>query len=230
MLKYEDLTPLVISFPLGAIEYDVTTRYGPTNLAEEVPDSRQVLKLTKRLLPKLGIALSDLDKKEDGSGPEFHVLNSETEYYVNHTTITNIQERGVSFRRAVDGASFLGAGTGGNGNIWFGDHGKIIKIDLSWRNLERHQSYPTVTVEAMINSIREGKAVQGWLRADSIGIDWPTVKSVTIKGTWPCYDAGDPLNRSDWLHPFAALSTTVDTGRGNVEVEIDCPIIDEPKP
>jgi hypothetical protein len=41
---------------------------------------------------------------------------------------------------------------------------------------------------------------------------------------------GDRFAPSDWLYPFAALETTVDTGRGNVDVEIDCPIIDETKP
>jgi hypothetical protein len=30
-----------------------------------------------------------------------------------------------------------------------------------------------------------------------------------------------------WVHPFATLWATVDTGHGNVDVEIDCPIIDE---
>jgi hypothetical protein len=31
-------------------------------------------------------------------------------------------------------------------------------------------------------------------------------------------------------YPLVALWTTVDTGHGNIDVEIDCPIIDETKP
>ncbi len=221
---------LSISCSLGAIAYDVDTHYGPTNLAEKVPDGQEAVRLTKNLLPKLGLKLSDIDKKDDGPGAAFHVLDSETVYFVNHTFITNIQRRSVCFRRAVDGLSFLGAGTGGNGKITFGDYGKIINIDLSWRNLQRSKSYATVTPDTIMNAIRKGKAVQGWLLANSPGIDWPVVKSVTIKGAWPCYDAGNPLHRSDWLYPFVALDTTVDTGQININVEIDCPIIDETKP
>ncbi len=94
--------------------------------------------------------------------------------------------------------------------------------------MERDKLHPTVTPEMMVKSIREGKAIQGMV-PDTVGsIDWPTVKSVTIKEAKPLYFAGgDPLSPSDWLEPFAALWTTVDTGHGNVDVEIDCPIIDE---
>ena len=220
---------LFISFSQGVLSYKVTTHYGPANLNVDVPDKGEVVRLTKELLPKLGIRLSDIDKGEDGSGPDFSVGDSVTEYYVHPITITNIEFRRVSFRRAVDGVSFLSARTGGNGDIRFGDHGKIIQIYLSWRNLERNKSYPTLTVKSIMQSIRNGKAIQGSVADDSPWIDWPTAKNITIKNARPCYYAGDPLQSSDWLYPFAALSTTVDTGRGNVDVEIDCPIIDESK-
>ena len=56
-------------------------------------------------------------------------------------------------------------------------------------------------------------------------IDWPNVKSVTIKKARPLYFSGD----ADWLYPFLYLRALVDTGNGTVEVGIDCPIIDESK-
>jgi hypothetical protein len=69
--------------------------------------------------------------------------------------------------------------------------------------------------------------VQGFSLGD---IDWPTVKSVKIKKAVPMYYAGNRLAPSDWLYPFAALWTTVDTGNETINVEIDCPIVDETKP
>ena len=82
----------------------------------------------------------------------------------------------------------------------------------------------------MVKSIREGKAIQGMIPDNVGGIDWGTVKSVTIKEAKPLYYAGeDRFSPSDWLRPYAALWTTVDTGHGNIDVEIDCPIIDETK-
>jgi hypothetical protein len=69
-----------------------------------------VLALSKNLLAILGIRTADIEKKADTSEPQFHILNSETSYFVNHVEITNIQQRGVGFRRSVDGVAFLGAG------------------------------------------------------------------------------------------------------------------------
>jgi hypothetical protein len=225
----DDSRTLRISFPFGAIDHDTKHNYSPTNLVEGLPSKEQAVKLTKKLLPKLGIELSGVDKKENSPEPEFHVGDSEIIFYVKGTPVSNTVGRTVGFRRAVDGVAFLSAGTGGDGHITFGDHGKITKIDLSWRSLERSRSYPTVTPEIMMESIRKGRAIQGLLPADSPGIDWPTVKSITIKGAWPRYDAGDRFRPSDQLYPFAALDTAVDTGHGTVNVEIDCPVIDESK-
>ena len=79
--------------------------------------------------------------------------------------------------------------------------------------------------------MRKGKAIQGLIPDSVDAIDWKTVENVTIKKAKPCYYAGgDRFSPSDWLQPYAALWTTVDTGHGNVNLEIDCPVIDETKP
>ncbi|HUD46189.1 MAG TPA: hypothetical protein VMR33_05135 [Candidatus Baltobacteraceae bacterium] len=218
---------LYISFPLGVIDYEGVPKYNPTNLVEDIPSKETAVDLTRQLLPKLGVRLSDIDKEENSPEPAFHVGDSAITFFVNGTFVSNIVERRVGFRRAVDGASFLSAGSGGDGDVKFGDHGKIVQIYISWRGLDRDKSCPTVTLDKIVESIRKGQAVQGLLPSDAPGIDWPKVKSITIKKAWPCYYAGNPLAPSDWLYPFAALSTTVDTGRRNVDVEIDCPIIEE---
>ncbi len=217
---------LWISYPLGTIYYEVTLNFNPTNLTKGLPIKEKAIKLTKRILPQLGVSLSDIDKKSNSSEPDFRVRDSETMFFVNNKFITNVDWRGVGFRRAVDGATFLSAGTGGDGDVRFGDHGKIIKINLSWQNMERVKSYPTFSPDTVIKLLREGKAIQGMIPMNLGGIDWPTVKSVTVNQAWICYYAGDPLTRSQWAYPFAALGTAVDTGREIVNVEIDCPIID----
>jgi hypothetical protein len=222
---------LRVTSSLGIIDYQTARRRSPTNLVEDVPTERQARKLMTKLLPNLGISLSELSKEENSTKPEMIVYDGGVTYFVDHKSITNTELRGVRFSRAVDGISFAGAGTGGDGDIEFGDHGRISKILLTWRNMQRDKLYPTVTAEMMIKSLREGKAVQGFILESLGDIDWPTVKSVTIKKAFPRYYAGGGrLAPSDWLYPFAALWTTVDTGHGNINVEIDCPIIDETKP
>lgn len=220
---------LGILFPLGSIEYEAQQHYGPTNLVQDVPTEARALHLATNLFPRLGIRLEDIEKQEGGT-PNLHVFDSETMYFVNHTTITNIEFRGVRFRRAVDGALFVGAGVGGNCEIRFGDHGRISKLSVSWRNLQLHKQCAAVSPETLVKRVREGKAVQGMLLMGTDPIDWKTVKSVTITAAKLCYNAGGPFDPADWLMPFAALWTTVDTGHGKIDVEIDCPIIEETKP
>ena len=127
----------------------------------------------------------------------------------------------------MDGAKFVGSGAGGDGHVEFGEFGKPSKIYLSWRNLERYKACPTVPPETLIKWIRQGKAVQNRVRLDAEPIDWSTVKSMTISVAKPCYYAGSPSEPSDWLMPFVALWATVDRGRGTIDVEVDCPIVDE---
>jgi hypothetical protein len=212
----------------GIIEYQTTYPRSWTNLVKDVPSPSKTVKLAKKFLPELGIDVGDLETKTNSSQPDFTVFDMGVTYFVNGKDIHSTEARAVRFRRAVDGISFTSISTGGDGEIDFGDHGKISKISITWRNMERQKSYPTFTPEMMVKSIREGKAIQGMIPDNLGGIDWPTVKSVTITKAEPCYYAGgDPFSPSDWLQPYAALWTTVDTGHGNIDVEIDCPIIDE---
>jgi len=226
----DGLRTLRVYPPWGIIEYQTTFPRSWTNLVKDVPSQSKALKLAKKFLPELGIDLGDIEKRTNNSEPNLYVFDMGVTYFVNHKAIQNTEAREVRFRRAVDGISFTSVSTGGDGGIDFGERGNVSKISIAWRNMEREKSYPTITPEMMVKCIREGKAIQGMIPDNLGGIDWPTVKSVTIKKAEPCYYAGgDPFAPSDWLQPYAALWTTVDTGHGNIDVEIDCPIVDEAK-
>jgi len=157
--------------------------------------------------------------------PNFRFWEPFTCYYVNNTIITNITFRAVVFSRGVDGLPVIGMGAGGNNEIYFGEYHKIEKISLTWPKLERYKSYPAVTKKTVGDFIRQGKARQGLLPGNVGELDWQAVKSMTIKKVWPSYFSGS----TDWLYPYLALWTTVDTGHGTVDLEIDTPIIDETK-
>ncbi len=219
---------LRVSWPSGTIDYNTTETFSPTNLVKDVPSNKQTIKLAEKFLPKLGINLADIEKKENSSEPEFHPFQWGGTYFVDHKPIHEIRVCEIHFKRAVDGIPFLGYCTGGSGEIKFGERGRIVRILITWRNMQRDKLYPASTPEMMVKSIREGKAIQEPAPDNSGGIDWRTVKSVTVKKAEPCYYAGGD-HPSDWLEPYAALWATVDTGHGNIDVEIDCPIIDPPK-
>jgi hypothetical protein len=215
---------LTISFASGSIHYDAPEpKYVlKPNVFEGMPKTEEMPKLTKNFLKKIGVKLSEIQKDTNGA-PHFHFSDRGYEYLTNRTFITNTWARVVFFRRSVDGAEVIGD----DGSCWlnFGEHGKISKIDFEWPDLKRYKSAPILKPQAITQLLREGKARQG-ATFDNVGdIDWATVKSVTIKQAWPCYFAGD----SNLLYSFLALWATVDTGHGNVDVGIDCPIIDETK-
>jgi hypothetical protein len=219
---------LGISLSHGIIFYEEATDYGLTNLAVDVPQISQLLNLTTNFLSGLGIDTSEIPQNSTGS-PEFRFWEPFKEYFLKDGIVTNIEFRAVDFKRSVDGGNILGAGTAGNGEIFFGEHGKPVKIDIAWPNMERFKSYPTVTPDTIIKWIAEGKAVHGGILMNLPDIDWSTIKSLTIHKAEINYYAGDRLSPSEWLMPLVSLWTTVDTGQFKTDLEVDCPIIDDSK-
>ncbi len=106
-----------------------------------------------------------------------------------------------------------------------GEHGKISKLSIAWPNLKRVKLYRTVSSKDVMNFLREGDAVRGPVPENVGDIDWPGIKSVTIKRAIPSY----LIENNHRLYPFLRLDASIDTGHGAVEVGIDCPIIDETK-
>jgi len=143
-----------------------------------------------------------------------------TEYYVGDTSITNIAYRSVLFKRIVDGMPIIGEFYGFN----VGEHGKISRLSVTWPNLKRIKSYRTVSQKEVVNFLRQGNAIRGPVPSDVADIDWPSIKSLTIKTAVPSYQMGN--NR---LYPFLRLDVLVDIGNGTVEIGMDCPIIDKIK-
>ncbi len=220
---------LSITYSIGAVGFQSLASFGPTNLARHVPSMSELPALTTNFLGQLGIDIADVAKQPNGK-PDFHFSEPFTEYAVGDKLFTNIAFRAVGFRRAVDGAQWVGANTGGDCRVEFGEFGKPSTIWLSWRKLERYKKCPAMTPRTIIESIRGGRAVQNMISMDADSIDWSTVKGIIVTRAEICYYAGGPFAPSDWLIPFVALWTTVDRGHGNIDVEIDCPIIDAGKP
>jgi hypothetical protein len=219
---------LGISSSHGTIYYESVTHYGPTNLAKDVPEMSQMLNLTTNFLAEFNIDCSQMNQST-GEAPHFQFWQPLREYFLKDKIVTNIEYRAVTFRRWIDGGLVLGGGTAGNGQICFGEHGKPIKIDIAWPNLKRYKSYPTVTPDTVVEWIAEGKAVHGGILMNLADIDWSTIKSLTIHEAKICYNAGSRFEPSDWLMPLVSLRATVDTGQGNVDLQINCPVIDESK-
>jgi len=221
----DGLRTLSISFSSGSINYDAPEPgyVLKPNVFVGVPKTEEMPKLTKNFLKLIGVKLSEIQKNTNGA-PYFYFSSRGYEYFSNHTLTTNTWARAVVFRRSVNGAEVIG--NAGYCELQFGEQGKILKIDFSWPTLKRYKSSPTLTPQTVLQLLQHGKAHQGLVPMGFGDIDWQTVKNVTIKQAWPCYFAGN----SDLLYPFLDLWTTVEASQGNVDIEIDCPIIDETEP
>ncbi len=216
---------LTIQSSLGAINYEnkIIVQTSQTNLPVEVPQQSELRKLTMDFLPKIGIRDSDIKRDEEISQPELTFFDPEvTMYWVNSAMVTNIPYRSVFFRRSLKGVSFVGNDVGGNCWINFASHRTISKIVLKWPEVERFKSYPVASFQSIIKWIHQGRSVHGYIPMDFGTIDWPAAKKITVTKAQAVYVTGQ-----NYIHPIASLWATVDTGHGNVEVEIDCPIIDE---
>lgn len=220
--NHDDSRILLISFSSANIHYEVKERnYSPTNLAMGVPQMSRLPELTTNLLEKINIPVSSVTGYFETD--KFNLWEPLTEYFVHGTIITNIEFRGVNCRRTVDGIPIAG---GDGVGIRFGEHGEINKISVNWHNLKRYKSFPTVSQNEVMNFLRQGKAFQGLVPMNFGSIDWFTVKSVSIEKVRPSYHSGN----NDWLYPYLALWTKVETPRGDVELEVDCPLIHEGNP
>jgi hypothetical protein len=211
---------LSISFSSGDIEYETAEiHYSPTNLAVGVPSTNELPKVAENVLGKLHVSFSDITGWHGANKIDFS--EPLTMFYVGDFTITNIPYRTVYFRRCVDGMPIAGHFYRFN----VGEHGGISKISITWPNLKRVKSYPTVSQNEVIDCLRKGNAIRGPVQMNIGSIDWPSINNVTITKAVPSY-----LIDHNRLYPFLRLDATVDTGHGNAKLAIDCPIIDETTP
>lgn len=208
----------------GTIEYSNTAvvHSGLTTASVGVPKEAELFGLTTNLLPKLGLSLSEIKRKENSTEREFNFYEPQlTMFRTNSMFVTNIPERSVFFRRALDNGAVLGNDEGGNCWIFFGSHYAISKIDLKWPAIEVYKSFPSADFKKIAEWIHQGKARHGLISSDVGEFDWSKLKSITVTKAEICY-----VTNGKYVYPLASLWTSLDTGYGNVDVEIDCPIID----
>lgn len=212
---------LTISLSAGTVDYVAPEpHYGPSNLAKDVPQMREMPGLITNFLQAVGINPSEIEKDANGN-PNFKLWEPNTEFYVGDSIITNIAFRAAVLNRSVERANVVG--NAGRCRLEIGEHKKVCKIELSWPQLERVKTEQTLKPEEIVQMFRRGKALQGFLPTNFGEFDWTRVKSVTINQAWPAYFAGS----TNTLYPFLSLWATVETDHGSVNIEIDTPIIDE---
>ena len=208
----------------GSVEYkDKTAEHSKS--PKGVPTEDRVLQLAKELLPTLGINQSYLAKKTDGDELKTFYTAATVFSYKGKTAQTNVQSRGVFFIRSVDGVDFSGIGVNGGCRIDYGGEGKISRINLIWRRLERDRLCKVATQEILEKWLQAGKGILLPTPDDWEPINWQTVKKLSITKITPYYFGERGRLTQKWVYPFATLEATIDTGKTNLPIFINCPII-----
>jgi hypothetical protein len=205
------------------------------NKAEGVPNETRTFQLATNLLPKLGIDITMLARKP--GTPELRVGRVEAKAMLWHGPggglpyATNLHTRGIIFIRSLDGVDFEGFVRGGC-TIEFGSHGKVSKIQATWRKLKRDELYPVASPQRMMQWIHEGKAKY------LPGKDWPDpltpADTLTVTKVTPYYYAealGEFEKPNGKVYPYAELEARFDLSSTNTPTFIFCPLLeDKPLP
>ena len=224
-----------LTFDDGRIYYDVPQIYSVDHLATNLPDTNKIVEITTNFLPKIGIQMSEIRKYPNGKPIISYDPNPQGRIYFLHnfTTVTNLDHRLIAFRRALDGIVYYGSG--GNGTIDYGDNGRILDIMIYWRGVKRVKQVPTLNKEEILKCLKNGRCYfPRWVYLpyddNRIDIDWAQVKHLTINKVEPRYLGNEYPEGQMPIHwfilPFAVLQARVDMPTTNLNIEIDCPLIE----
>jgi hypothetical protein len=217
----------------GKIYYYAPQQYGIDHLVTNLPSTNAAIVLTKQILPRIGIGLTNVEHSTNGELLFHYDPNPQgTIYYTTNLPIVNLNQRTVGFKKALDGLTVEGGG--GIGTIDYGENGRVIQMDIDWRGAVKDKEYDTATKDDILKWLKDGHCY--FPRSifpphnEKIDIDWTKAKHLTINRVQICYWGIDfpdinPPSKST-VYPYAILHSTVDTGQTNLDITIDCPIID----
>ena len=211
--------------PLGWIYYqDERVNLLGKESARGVRTEAEVLELALNWLEKLEIRRDELSTKEGSSELRtYRFVDSRT--FFDRTKGEQKREvilRGLSFVRRIDGVDFTGRGSDGGFTISFGNEGKIVNLDLLWRNLQRERTCKVISPAELIARIKRGEATMVPMTA----VDLAGVRKLVIHKATPYYlgEGGDTAQ--ELVFPFAGLECTLEfDDKRSATVGLKCPII-----
>jgi len=213
---------LVISPPLGWIDYEDRKADERREPVEDALDAATVQKLGLHLLDQLGIPRSQLATKPNSSEP-LTFKETRTRGHLDKKQgerLAEVYSRGVFFVRQIDGVSFAGIGVAGGFDVRFASHARVTKLELVWRNLQPYKKCQVAIPDQIIQWVKEGKAVM-----PAPKVNPREVKKLTITEISPLYAGELGEKPQDFTYPFASLDAIADTGPTNIAIQLYCPIL-----
>jgi len=215
---------LAICPKLGFIDY-----YDPKAEADgyfqpvvEVPDQRETTRLGLRYLRMVGIDLSQIATKPGTSDPDLH-WETRTTGFIDQKTKreVNLTNRfTVFFRRRIDGINVGGIALNGGMVVGFGNHSKVVELQLYWRNLKPYELRECLSPEEIAEGLNSGQIVlppKAGPRTD--------ITKLTINYGMPYYDSKFGDEPEAFVAPKVDLVGIAERLSGPITIQLQVPIL-----
>jgi hypothetical protein len=193
----------------------------PGQPVEGVPDWPEALRLAEEILPKIGIAPTQLAHKRGSGELEYlKVFQSMNRFDRQQgKRVVTVIAREITLYRSFDGISSIGLGGAGGIRFNFGNHGQLAELETSWRNVEPMRRYVVATKEQFLEWLKDGKCVcDRFVPGD--------MQALTVKEITPYYlelRGGDPQQE---IHPVAGFFGYAQLPSTNMPLMLYCPLLD----
>jgi hypothetical protein len=138
----------------------------------------------------------------------------------------DVTMRGCMYSRELDGISFIGKSTCGGLWVEFGNHEKVARLNLLWRNLQPDKKYRLASFKQMTKFIQNGMATCPEQNFDPQSI--ASAKRITVTGVILHYSGETGDLDSSVAIPFAELYTKVTLEDStSADCALFCPVLAE---
>lgn len=192
-----------------------------------VPDEGSALRLAIENLGDLGIHASELAVKPGTAAPRvtWTVKTAVVQDQARGVWVTNLEARGLSLTRSVEGIDFIGNGWRGGCVIDFGNHGRVSQMRVLWRKLERYAKSAPAEPGTLARWVREGRAVWLPVGGGQEDVEWRSVTKLVVTNLTAVYFGEDASTPQNWVYPLAKLEAVATAGKRTMPVVLHCPIV-----
>jgi hypothetical protein len=186
-----------------------------------VPDQQRATRLALGYLRLAGIDLSQIAIKRGADELDLH-WSAQRSSWLDQTTkaeVTVTNRLTVFFHRRIDGLNVGGIALNGGFLVGFGNHERVVELQVFWRNLKPYQLHDCATPDEIAD----------WLRIRKIPLP-PTagppdqIRKLTINYASPFYAASFGDEREDFVSAKLDMIVTVDATKGSAPVQFQAPI------
>jgi sulfur carrier protein ThiS len=211
-MRHLDIIPSQGAIALNRTDVIATPREPVTG----VPTADEGISNIVRLLPKLGIRLSEIVTNANGK-PVPYSRFEQKDFHKDKATgkiITNIVSQAISLNRQINGIPVWGAA---GVFVQFGNESKIADLNLTWRSIQPDGEYPVPTGSNFVAAIKSGNALIRREQAEQ-----PYAK-VTIRNVQLYYWENDASEAQSHIYPFAVLNADTDATGDNAKIQLFIP-------